>query len=111
MSLYTYRATVVRVVDGDTCMLSIDLGFHVTIQRPARLRGINAPEKHGATKAEAEKAAAHLFGLTVAKRLTIQTHLDKNDKYGRILVELFDGDTNINQKMIQDGNAVPFMVR
>ncbi len=110
MTLYTYRAEILRVVDGDTVEAEIDLGFHVTMRRMVRLRGINAPEVHGATKAEGERAAAHLFGLTVNKRLTIQTHLDKDDKYGRVLGVLFDGTINLNDKMIADGCAVPYMV-
>lgn len=110
MTLHTYSCTVIRTIDGDTCEVAIDLGFHVTLRRLVRLRGINAPEVHGETKAAGERAAAHLFGLTVNKRLTIQTYLDKNDKYGRVLGVLFDGTINLNDMMVKDGCAVPYMV-
>ena len=42
--LYTYKATVERVIDGDTLLVRIDLGFRTTIQERVRLRGIDEPE-------------------------------------------------------------------
>lgn len=111
MSLYTYRCQLVRVIDGDTVEVTIDLGFHLSLQRPVRLKGINAPETKGESKAAGEKAAAHLFALLVNRPgLTIQTFLDKEDKYGRVLGVFFDGDKNINAQMVMDGYAVPYMV-
>ena len=41
---YRYRASLVRVVDADTLVLSVDLGFRVHLQVPVRLRGWDAPE-------------------------------------------------------------------
>ena len=42
---YLYRAVVVRVVDGDTIDVDIDLGFYVWIRKQRiRLIGIDAPE-------------------------------------------------------------------
>lgn len=42
--LFTYYAFVERVVDGDTLIVKIDLGFEARIRQYLRLRGINAPE-------------------------------------------------------------------
>lgn len=42
--LYTYKATVIRVIDGDTLDVCIDIGFYSKIVLRLRLRGINAPE-------------------------------------------------------------------
>lgn len=42
--MYTYNATVERVVDGDTIDLIVDLGFHIFHAHRFRLHGINAPE-------------------------------------------------------------------
>lgn len=42
--LYTYKAWVSRVVDGDTQFVEIDLGFDVAIEQYLRLRGIDCPE-------------------------------------------------------------------
>ena len=42
-SSYNYQATIVKIVDGDTVKLDIDLGFKIHIAVTARLHGINAP--------------------------------------------------------------------
>lgn len=44
--VYTYRATVVRVIDGDTLVVNLDLGFHLTYRAHLRLAGVSAPELH-----------------------------------------------------------------
>jgi len=42
--MYEYQATVVRVIDGDTLVLDVDLGFYVTVRLSCRLLGLNAAE-------------------------------------------------------------------
>jgi len=42
--MYEYNAQLVRVVDGDTVDISVDLGFHISQQIRVRLNGINSPE-------------------------------------------------------------------
>ncbi len=42
--LFRYRAKVVKVVDGDTIDVDIDLGFYTIIRdQRIRLKGIDAP--------------------------------------------------------------------
>jgi micrococcal nuclease len=41
---YQYRAKVVRVVDGDTIVVNVDLGFKTWVEKILRLARINAPE-------------------------------------------------------------------
>lgn len=41
---YRYRATVHRVVDGDTYELAVDLGFKIGVTLTVRLRGVDCPE-------------------------------------------------------------------
>ena len=44
-TLYTYKVNqVLRVIDGDTMVVSIDLGFNLTLTQTIRVKGINAPE-------------------------------------------------------------------
>lgn len=113
--MYTYKCKVVRVIDGDTVVLDIDLGLFVTIRRSARLLGYDAPEKFGVKKGteEFEKGVqatiklTELLGDYANEDFICKTHLDRNDKYGRVLVELFDdfddlrSETSINEQMIQ----------
>ena len=53
--MYEYRARCVRVVDGDTLELDVDLGFDCSIRIMCRLEGIDTPEIRGGT---AESKAA-----------------------------------------------------
>ena len=103
--MYTYNCKVLRVVDGDTVEVEIDLGLYVKITRMVRLLGINAPEMN---TPEGPKAKEHLEVLLAGNFIVIQTHLDRNDKYGRLLGTFFIATvagTNINKRMIDDGFA------
>ncbi len=42
---YRYRATLVRVIDGDTAVLRLDLGFRVFAELKVRVAGVNTPER------------------------------------------------------------------
>ena len=53
--MYEYKATVVKIVDGDTVDGMIDLGFHTHTSKRIRFVGINAPETRTRDKAEKEK--------------------------------------------------------
>ena len=58
--MYTYSCKVLKVVDGDTLDLEIDLGFNVRIKERIRLYGVDTPEVFGAA-ASSEGAAASDF--------------------------------------------------
>jgi micrococcal nuclease len=55
--LWTYRAGIDRVVDGDTCIVRLDLGFHCYHVESLRLAGVDTPELFSGTNREAGKAA------------------------------------------------------
>ena len=42
--LYHYRATIDRVIDGDTIDVFLDLGFDITLKGRIWFQGMNAPE-------------------------------------------------------------------
>jgi len=44
VKLYQYRAKVERIVDGDTCYVMLDMGFHCYHVESLRLAGVDAPE-------------------------------------------------------------------
>lgn len=103
-SLYHYRAKLLRVVDGDTVNLEIDLGLDVKRQIKCRLFGLNAPEKN---TVEGKSAAAWLVErLTRCTSIVVQTHKDRTEKFGRYLVTLYDElYACINLEMIGAGHA------
>ena len=42
--MYTYKATLDRVIDGDTIDVNIDLGFDISVKKRVRFLGIKTPE-------------------------------------------------------------------
>lgn len=115
--MYEYRIKkVLKVVDGDTIDVDIDLGFNISYTQRVRLAGIDTPESR--TKDAREKA----LGLEVkdkvkksidaAKVVVVKTELpDSSEKYGRILGWVYlDGDTkSLNEQLIEEGYAWGYM--
>lgn len=64
--IHQHRATFVRVVDGDTYQLDVDLGFHVHVIESIRLFGFDCPERNtDAGTVATEKARALLAAAKV----------------------------------------------
>lgn len=114
MTPYTYRvAEVVRVVDGDTVDLRVDLGFHVELLERFRLAGIDTPELVGAERRRGLEAAAWLDAtLRAASPGALWVESDKLDSFRRWLGTLWlmepGGPLNVNQALIEAGLAVPY---
>lgn len=106
--MYEYRASVTRVVDGDTVYLDVDLGFEVRFSIKTRLHGINSPEMNTAA---GKAARAHLVSLLPdGCEVLVRTFKDRQGKYGRYLVQIFTADAvSVNQRMLADGHAVEYM--
>jgi len=114
--MYQYRCKVLRVIDGDTVDVDIDLGFGVWLKKQrVRLHGIDTPESRTRDKVEKH------YGLIAKKFLKeqlggkegpiLKTRLDAKGKFGRILGEFLiddgSGDT-VNELMIKEGHAVAY---
>mgnify|MGYP003135868998 CR=1 FL=1 len=89
--MYEYRVKIIKVVDGDTVDVDIDLGFGVWLNKQRiRLYGIDAPESR--TRDLDEKRYGLKAKEWLKERLSdgaiLKTRLDKKGKYGRILGEL-----------------------
>jgi micrococcal nuclease len=105
---YVYACRLVRIIDGDTVVLDIDLGCDVWLHKQhCRLFGINSPEPHTTTKDAGNAATAWLHELLYGTReLLVRTYYDRTDSFRRLLVELWADGHNINYCMVQDGHAV-----
>lgn len=94
--MYEYKAAVVRVVDGDTVDVRIDLGFSIGFETRLRLLGINTSELHAPDPAERERAragAAMLSSLLpVGSVVQVHTQKDRREKYGRYLARVVTAD-------------------
>lgn len=105
MSIWTYPATVARVVDGDTVRLTLDLGLHLHHLSNCRIRGINAPEM-GTAEGKAAKVAAEEMLPPGAQVVFVSRQLDK---YGRPLGDLSRSGVDFATAMLAAGHAVPYM--
>ena len=110
--MFEYKCKLVRVVDGDTVDVDIDLGFGVWLRKQRiRLYGIDTPESRTSDKVEkvyGNAAKDFLIKWTGAGELRIKTHKDAKGKFGRILGELWTFDTNINQTLVDNHHAVRY---
>src|SRR5210317_2613324 len=112
-----YDVHVVKVVDGDTVDVDIDLGFGICLKdERVRIMGIDTPESRTSNKVE------KLFGLAAKNRLysllekdaKLITTEDKNGedmkgKFGRILGDFRAADGRlVTQIMIEEGHCVPY---
>lgn len=95
---YRYRAHVVRVVDGDTLDVNIDLGFHVEFRARVRLAGYNAPELHGLTAVDGKAARDALVDLLgrVEDVVYLQTAAVVVQSFERYIA---DGYVSLNGRM------------
>ena len=110
--MYRYKVSVVKVVDGDTIDVDIDLGFGMTYKKQrVRMLGIDTPESRTRDLVEkkfGKASKAHLKSILESGGIQLVSH-DKG-KFGRILGELFIGDSSysINQQMIDEHHAVAY---
>ena len=106
--MYEYSATLIKIVDGDTVDVLIDLGFNTTKKERVRLLGIDTPES--ATKDLAEKKlgieAKEYIIQWFTKNTPFRLQTTKDDKYGRILGVFtgLDGKT-LNTRLVDEGYA------
>ena len=108
--MYEYKVKeVVKVVDGDTIDVIIDLGFDLSKKERVRLAGIDTPESRTRDLDEKKlglEAKEYLStNLSNANQLMIST--EKDGKYGRMLGTIYINDdiVSMNQQMIDKGYA------
>ena len=110
MSLYHYKAKVTKVYDGDTITVDIDLGFFIwTKDQTIRLTGINTPEIRGEERPEGLISADALRLRILNKEVILATQKDSKGKYGRWLATVYLDGENINQWLLDEGYAKPYI--
>jgi len=112
--MYEYRCNIVKVVDGDTVDVDIDLGFEIILKNQRiRLYGIDAPESRTRDKEEKK------YGLLAKQRvidfcntddLVLRTkEYNSKGKFGRILGDIIndDGDS-LCETLLNEHHAAPY---
>lgn len=114
--IYSYKAYVNRIVDGDTLDLQLDLGFQIYTVVRVRLKGVDTPEIYGVKKGSEEYKAGKVASDYVQKWVNaygpvfvVQTEQDKG-KYGRYIAEILTEDLqhNLGQDLLEAGLAEPY---
>jgi len=108
--MFNYNCTLIRVIDGDTIDVNIDLGFNIWHKGRIRMAGIDTPESRTRNKAEKVlglAAKSRLKELLKKKKLSINCTKEKG-KFGRILADVLADDININKQLIEEGHARPY---
>lgn len=101
VDLYTYQIEVIQVIDGDTFIASVDLGFGFSTVQKLRLRGIDAREIESA---EGMRAKKFLEKKLQGSPILIRTV--KSDKYDRYLADVFVRGKYVNQELIDQHLAI-----
>jgi micrococcal nuclease len=120
---YEYHATVTEVVDGDTVVIDLDLGFDIKFtNQKVRLLGVDTPESRTSDKVEkvfglASKDFCKRFVAACKNKVIIRTHISEGtddsgrEKFGRLLGEIINPDTRevLNDQLIAKNYAVRYM--
>ena len=125
MAIYEYRAKCLRVIDGDTVHLEVDLGFRMSTEHHFRLLGIDTPELRGGTvesKNKAQQAKRRVKELLFVDpdecttSFDLLIHTEKADSFGRWLAKVMvftDLEpvaqwVDISDILIKEGHGVPY---
>tara|TARA_B100001250_G_scaffold403540_1_gene418226 strand:+ start:210 stop:689 length:480 start_codon:yes stop_codon:yes gene_type:complete len=118
--MYEYRVKIIKVIDGDTVDVDIDLGFGVTLtDERVRIMGIDTPESRTRDKVEkvfgkaAKQALLDMLGETsILKTQINRDGEDMKGKFGRILgdfiVDRHGESISVVDALIEDGHAVDY---
>jgi len=103
---YRYRAHVLKIYDGDTITVRVDLGFHTHRIERLRLARIDAWEVRGEERPAGLVARDWLRSQILDRDVIVQTIKDKTGKYGRYIaeVETLDG-RKINDLIVANGHG------
>jgi len=116
--MYEYKCKILRVVDGDTVDIDIDLGFGVWLKKErVRMMGIDTPESRTRDKEEKKfglaakdfvKSKMPVGSMQILKTEIDRSGEDKKGKFGRILGDFLFDDERLTDMMVAEGHAVAY---
>lgn len=108
--MFEYSATLIRIIDGDTFVADLDLGFKIHKVETVRLSGINTPESRTRNLEEKRHglAAKKVLGglLTDARKIVVK--VAEVGKFGRALGSVYADGLSVNFELIDKGYAYPY---
>ena len=97
--MFEYQARLLRVVDGDTVDVEVDLGFYLKQEMRLRLNKVDTPEIRGRERPEGLLAKAFVEErLSTAGIIGIRTY--KIEKYGRFLADVYYGPAHLARELV-----------
>jgi len=113
MKYRLYPAKLIRVIDGDTVKLNLDLGLNVHVDVYIRLARVNAPECRGEAKglgiASRHCAMKWFRNMETNEDLTLVAKTLKKGKYGRWIAEVMllseEESLNLADYLVSQGHA------
>lgn len=107
--MWTYRALVLRVLDGDTVRLLVDLGFYARQQVDLRLKDVAAPELNQPGGPEAREFVATWLAstprldwpLVVTTEVTHAVEPTQTRTFARYVGDIWSGDRHLNADINQ----------
>jgi len=115
--MYEYKCKLVKIVDGDTVDVDIDLGFGVWMKdERVRIMGIDTPESRTRDKVEkqfglaAKKRLKELLGKSAVLKTQVNRHgEDMRGKFGRVLGDFTTNDGRmVTDVLVEEGHAVAY---
>jgi len=107
--MYDYKAEIVKVVDGDTVDVIVDLGFRITTHQRLRLKNIDTPELRSSNALErehAKRAKWFVEGLIDHYGWKCLIRTEKTGKYGRWIAEVeFSDGVMLSEALEENGFA------
>ena len=117
--MHEYKVNILRVVDGDTVDVDIDLGFGMWLRKErVRVMGIDTPESRTSDPIEkkfglaAKERVQHLLGegATLISKVKGDGNEEMRGKFGRILGDFRTPQGDIlTHKLMEEGHAVAYM--
>lgn len=101
--MFQYAATLDRVIDGDTYILDVDLGFRIHAKLHIRAFGVDTPERG---EPGHDLAAAFATEFMKGKRITIRTEKDKSS-FERWLAWVYADGNSVDIALVNAGLGVP----
>ena len=104
--MYEYKATVERVIDGDTYVVFVDCGFNLFWRGRLRLLGVNAPEM---STEEGKLCKSYLERFFEINGKAVSIRSLEFDSFGRILASVQIGNIDLATHLLTTKYAAPFL--
>ncbi len=98
---YRYRVAVVRVIDGDTYVVNVDLGFRTHVELEVRLHGWSCAEL---PTTEGRRARDRVTQLVSGHAVVVETYRDQRS-FSRWVADVYVDGNSLGELLAAEGLA------